>query len=259
MGLPGCSRALRAVVFAGFLASHGAVGALAADPADAVEQARTSEHAREPFGLSASLLSEGGLREKWLGLGRELDDERLVLARCEEDRGRCDSAAALQFLAIIDSAKSREGRARLGEINRAINLAIKPVSDLSQYGTADVWSPPLATLARAAGDCEDYAIAKLIALRQAGFPPADLKLLILSDTVGGEDHAVVAARLEGRWLLLDNRRMAMIEDVNALNYRPLFVIDAEGVKRYPDALPGRNDQQVVLATARHPDFATSPM
>ena len=64
--------------------------------------------------------------------------------------------------------RARDGRARLGEINRAINLAIRPMSDLAQYGEIDVWSSPLVTFAHGAGDCEDYAIAKFVALRLAG-------------------------------------------------------------------------------------------
>ena len=72
--------------------------------------------------------------EKWLGVQRKLDDELVQLALCDGDRERCVSPAALRFLAIVDNAKAREGRARLGEINRAINLAIHPMSDLAQYG-----------------------------------------------------------------------------------------------------------------------------
>ena len=125
----------------------------------------------EPFGLFASLLSEGGLREKWLGVERKLDDERVQLALCDGDRERCVSPAALRLLAIVDNARAREGRARLGEINRAINLAIRPMSDLAQYGQIDVWSSPLVTFAHGAGDCEDYAIAKYVALRLAGVAP----------------------------------------------------------------------------------------
>ena len=44
------------------------------------------------------------------------------LALCDGDRERCVSPAALRFSPIVDNAKAREGRARLGEINRAINL-----------------------------------------------------------------------------------------------------------------------------------------
>ncbi len=56
----------------------------------------------------------------------------------------------------------------------------------------------------------------------------------MRDTIRGEDHAVAAVRLDGRWLTLDNRRMAMVEDAYVRNYRPLFVIDQHGVMEYVD-------------------------
>jgi len=188
----------------------------------------------EPFGLFASKLSGGGLREKWLGVERKLDDERVQLALCDGDRARCTSPAALQLLAIVDKARARDGRARLGEINRAINLAIRPMSDMAQHGQIDVWSSPLDTFTTGAGDCEDYAIAKFVALRLAGVSPDDLRIVVMRDTIRGEDHAVAMARLDDHWLTLDNRRMAMIEDADLRNYRPLFVIDAHSVMRYDD-------------------------
>lgn len=92
----------------------------------------------EPFGLSSTVLTYGGLHDKWLGVARQLDDEQVQLALCDGDRGRCVSPAALRLLAIVDNARARAGRARLGEINRAINLAIRPMSDLAQYGQIDV-------------------------------------------------------------------------------------------------------------------------
>jgi predicted transglutaminase-like cysteine proteinase len=205
----------------------------------------------EPFGLLTSPLSEGELREKWLGVERALDDEMLVLALCREDRAGCRSLPALQFLAIVDNATAREGRARLGEINRAVNLAIKPVSDLVQYGSIDVWSSPLATFATGAGDCEDYAIAKFVALRLSGIAAQDLRLVILHDSVSQEDHAVVAARLQGRWLMLDNRHMVMVEDTHMRNYRPTFVIDHDGVRQYAVAPP-----LLVERTSRHSTVVT---
>src|SRR5882757_6772144 len=188
----------------------------------------------EPFGLPTVILSEGGLHDKWLGVRRRLDDEMVQLALCEGDREGCLWPAALQFLAIVDAAKARDGRARLGEINRAINLAVRPVSDLAQYGRLDVWTSPLVTLIRG-GDCEDYAIAKFVALRRAGIAPDDLRIVIMRDTVRGDDHAVAAVRLDGHWLTLDNRRMAMVEDSDIRNYRPTHVIDQHNIMRYTDA------------------------
>jgi predicted transglutaminase-like cysteine proteinase len=236
---------------------------LTAATLDSAGSSELAGRSREPFGLSASPLSWGGLREKWLGVERKLDDERVQLALCDGDRDRCVSPAALQLLAIVDNARAREGRARLGEINRAINLAIRPMSDLAQYGEIDVWSSPLVTLAHGAGDCEDYAIAKFVALRLAGISPDDLRIVVMRDTIRSEDHAVAAARLDGHWLMLDNRRMAMVEDAYVRNFRPLFVIDQSGVMQYADTpllaqLPDRDvAPPAVLNLAAQPGLISS--
>ena len=75
--------------------------------------------------------------------------------------------------------------------------------------------------------------------------------MVLHDALQNEDHAVAAARLDGHWLMLDNRRMAMIDDAHVRNYRPLFVIDETTVMKYLDtsgvaALP---DRDPAVATA----------
>jgi predicted transglutaminase-like cysteine proteinase len=202
----------------------------------------------EPFGLAASPVHTGPVYDKWSALKHKLDDERVQLALCDGDRDACVSDPALQLLAIVDIGRAREGRARLGEINRAINLAIRATSDLAQYGEMDVWSSPLATFAHGAGDCEDYAIAKFAALRQAGVRPEDLRIIIMRDIFHGEDHAVAAAKLDGHWLMLDNRRMAMVEDAYVRNYRPLFVMDETGLSRYVDQpLEARLDRDATPA------------
>ena len=104
-----------------------------------------AEPSAEPFGLSASPCLRAACATNGWRVARKLDDERVQLALCDGDREHCASPAALQFLAIVDSGRTRDGRARLGEINRAINLAIRPMSDLAQYGEIDVWTSPLVT------------------------------------------------------------------------------------------------------------------
>lgn len=255
MEFPGRAQLLRAIVFACGLAWFGPTTALNAATPDSdrtfdAAAARTPE----PFGLPVMAVPAGALHDKWLGLAGKLDDDRVQIALCDGDRERCASDAALQFLAIVDSARLREGRARLGETNRAINLAIRPMSDLAQYGEVDVWTSPLVTFGRGAGDCEDYAIAKFMALRQAGMAADDLRIVIMRDTIHGEDHAVATARLDGHWLLLDNRRMAMVEDIDVRNYRPLFVIDHTGIMKYSDTplLAHMPDASPAIAPATEP-------
>jgi predicted transglutaminase-like cysteine proteinase len=258
MGFFGHSQTWRVVVLAWGLVWFGSAAPLTAGTLIAPGAFDLIRKSAEPFGMFASKLSGGGLREKWRGVERKLDDERVQLALCDGDRTRCVSPAALQFLAIVDNARAREGRARLGEINRAINLAIRPMSDMAQYGQIDVWSPPLDTFATGAGDCEDYAIAKFVALRMAGFSPDDLRIVVMRDTIRGEDHAVTMARLDDHWLTLDNRRMAMIEDADVRNHRPLFVIGDRGVMRYDDMPPPRQDSAPVAVNFVIPTGVTSP-
>ena len=151
MGISGHSHAWRAAVLACVIAWFGPATALVAGTLDSSLASEPAGRSAEPFGLSASALSWGSFREKWLEVERKLDDERVQLALCDGDRERCVSPAALRLLAIVDNARTREGRARLGVVNRAINLAIRPMSDLAQYGVIDVWSSPVATFASGAG------------------------------------------------------------------------------------------------------------
>jgi len=104
-------------------------------------------------------------------------------------------SAALQYLAIIDAAKARDGRARLGEINRASTWRSgrRATSHSMARSTLDLAARDAHKGRR---DCEDYAIAKFVALRKAGIAPDDLRIVIMHSTISGEDHAVAAARLD---------------------------------------------------------------
>jgi predicted transglutaminase-like cysteine proteinase len=264
MAIPVRAHAWRAVVVGCSIAWLGHVGVLHAETINSPDSTASVRPSSEPFGLTAFALSEGSLRDKWQALASRIDDDRVQLALCDGDREGCASPAALRFLAAVDVGREREGRARFGEINRAINLAIRPMSDLAQYGEMDVWTSPLVTFNRGAGDCEDYAIAKFVALRAAGVPAEDLRIVIMRDVVHGEDHAVAAARLDDRWLMLDNRRMAMIEDAYVRNYRPMFVIGSSGISRYAITPllaggPGRDAaRSAALDASAQPGLIPSP-
>lgn len=186
---------------------------------------------KEPFGLFTFRAPEGLLWRKWRGIEADMAKEQSVLDRCREEAGSCPSYAA-QFLRLIDAVKSRSGRAKLDEANRAVNAAIRYVSDYAQHGEPDRWSAPLATFATAKGDCEDYAIAKYVALREAGFPGDELRLVLLHDRAVRQDHAVLAAHLDDHWLILDNRSSELIEDSDASSFTPLFAINHRGVQLF---------------------------
>jgi predicted transglutaminase-like cysteine proteinase len=178
----------------------------------------------EPFALGSPPSALDAIRAKWLQVRNEIAQDAIVLAGCRSVPETCPPAAR-PFLDLIDTARGKDGRALLGEINRAVNLTIRYVADLTQHGI-DVWSSPLATFASGQGDCEDYAIAKYLALRESGIAAENLRLVVV-ETRRGSAHAVLAARLDDRWLLLDNTALVLVPDYERADYRPLIAFGAE--------------------------------
>jgi predicted transglutaminase-like cysteine proteinase len=199
----------------------------------------------EPFGLFAFRAPEGVLWTKWRDVERAMQVEARTIERCRAEPETCPSAGALRFIALAETAREETGRARLEAVSHAVNKAIRYISDMAQHGVPDLWSPPLATLTTRLGDCEDYAIAKYAVLREAGVAPEDLRIVLLRDTASREDHAVLAAREDGRWFILDNRRAGFYQDTALPQYMPLFALGQNGVQVFaaPYAMRPRHESE----------------
>jgi predicted transglutaminase-like cysteine proteinase len=190
----------------------------------------TQSDSRAPlFGMETEPVA-GAVSAKWRAVKADIDHEQQVLARCHAQEA-CP-AVAQELLDIVAEGAGRSGRARVGLINRAVDLAITPTRDEAQWGVADHWSPPFETLQSRRGDCEDYAIVKYVALLQAGLSHEDVRIVILRNVLQKEDHAAVAARVDGQWLILDNVRLALVRDTDMIGSIPKFVLDRDGARRF---------------------------
>ena len=219
-------------------ASQAATGASTTDPEDSFVRANASvafappseleirsETRSEPFGLYSVEMTNGWLLNTWRGVQNDVRAEKEILTRCRTQADNCPRAART-FLAIVAEGRAHNGRARIGIINRAINLAIRAKRDPAY------WMGPLATLTKGSGDCKDYAIATYVALTEAGVAEEDLRLVIVHDLALDEDHAIVTARLGRNWIVLDNRWLALTQDADLRRAVPLFVLDHDGVRRF---------------------------
>ena len=122
-------------------------------------------------------------------------------------------------------ATETEGRTtveKLRIVNSMINSAIRYRSDRSLYGELDHWATPSEILLYASGDCEDFAILKMMALIRAGLPPQSLSLVVLRDNGRGVFHAVLAVATSSGTFILDNNRAEVAMDADLPNYLPLF-------------------------------------
>jgi predicted transglutaminase-like cysteine proteinase len=94
----------------------------------------------------------------------------------------------------------------------------------------------LAALSQA-GDCKSYAVAKYLALADAGIAASDRRLVMLKVTkLSAELHLAVLVRDGERWLILDNRMLTLVDSTAAHQYAPLHEFDENGVRDYR-ALP----------------------
>jgi predicted transglutaminase-like cysteine proteinase len=85
------------------------------------------------------------------------------------------------------------------QVNAHANKTVRPISDQSQYATAERWSLPT----KRGGDCEDYALLKKQQLIKAGFAPEQLLVATVLDR-NRQSHAVLVLRTGKQDLVLDN-------------------------------------------------------
>ena len=114
---------------------------------------------------------------------------------CEANGGECKQDGREE--ARLDATPER--LSELDAINRSVNHAIKPLTDLEVYGVTEHW-----TLPSKAGDCEDYALLKRKILMQRGWPASALLMTVVRDE-RGEGHAVLTARTAQGDFVLDNK------------------------------------------------------
>lgn len=214
----------------------------------------------EPFGLYRFRAPEGAIWTKWRTIESDMKVETAEIDRCRADAESCSLEVA-GFLRTADSARLAGGRKGLAIVNEGLNAAIRYKSDMAHHGVIDKWSAPLATLKDGVGDCEDYAIAKYVALRQAGLPAEDLRILLVRDTISAQDHAVVAARHESHWLILDNRWSGLAEAGTQSRLVPRFALDDGGVhlltSRFAMQMPASGEFDSLPASSSAEAGATS--
>ncbi|HRZ78172.1 MAG TPA: transglutaminase-like cysteine peptidase, partial [Bacteroidales bacterium] len=85
-------------------------------------------------------------------------------------------------------------------------LTARFVSDAELYGVADYWATPTEFIARGAGDCEDFAIAKYATLKAMGMDVAKLRITYVKSLTLDQAHMVLAyyPTPDAEPLILDN-------------------------------------------------------
>ncbi|MDR2744064.1 MAG: transglutaminase-like cysteine peptidase [Desulfovibrio sp.] len=92
---------------------------------------------------------------------------------------------------------------KVSAISGFINFQAEGATDKEIYGVEEKWAAPGEFFRRARGDCEDFAIAKYFVLREKGFSPDELRLLIVREG-GTAGHMLLAVLIGGQPHIIDN-------------------------------------------------------
>lgn len=101
-----------------------------------------------------------------------------LYGRIEKKYGAGGRIRAEEWQQLLNSqvAKNLPEADKLKKVNDFFNQRIDFVDDIVLWGVEDYWATPIELLAKGAGDCEDYAIAKYFTLKALGVPEEKMRI-----------------------------------------------------------------------------------
>ena len=157
---------------------------------------------------------------KWVDALNRTNNENL-LAKCRE--GNCKSRQQAWY-EMVQEMRGRGRYEQMVGVHRWLNR-YKYINDDDLWGRSDFWATP-GEFVNLSGDCEDYSIAKYYTFKALGWNEADLRLVVLRDTVRNIPHAVLAVNYNGENYILDNLATEPLQDKYLRQYTPYYAVNA---------------------------------
>jgi predicted transglutaminase-like cysteine proteinase len=112
---------------------------------------------------------------------------------------------------LLEKTKDEPTSKKLEKVNDFFN-SVKYGIDKDIYGISDYWANPFEFLAKDKGDCEDYVIAKYLALEYLGIPASKMFLSYVRLKGSSDAHMVLSyyETPNSEPLILDNVRKIIL-------------------------------------------------
>ena len=120
-----------------------------------------------------------------------LDFSSELILKVKEKYGEQASNRVLSWQALVKSAHSLPEKEKLKRVNDFFNQQVEFVDDEYLWGMVDYWATPLEVLAKGAGDCEDYSIAKYFTLRELGVSDSKMRITYVKAIELNQAHMVL--------------------------------------------------------------------
>lgn len=152
--------------------------------------------------------------------------ERHIIQVAEE--GSCHSVKfnqchLRQWHAYLNSIKTQPLMKQVRLVNRYANEK-EYILDIENYGMVDYWATPKEFLFNN-GDCEDYAIIKMLSMKWLGYDTSAMRVVVVQDTNLRIPHAVMALENRGDILILDNQIEEVLSHTGIFHYIPVYSVN----------------------------------
>ena len=143
---------------------------------------------------------------------------RDVLRKAEDRYGAEAVDRLVRWEALLRGDDSTSDYEKLQKVNAFFNETVRFVDDIELYGVKDYWATPVELLARQAGDCEDFAIAKFFSLKALGVAEEKLNITYVKALQYNMMHMVLTyySHPGAEPLVLDN----LVDEIYPASRRP---------------------------------------
>ena len=159
-------------------------------------------------------------------------DRMQQLAR--ERYGSNAEETVIAWRRLLAEQRAQPVEQQLAAVNTFFNRRMFYELDPVVWGQNDYWASPLEFMGRAAGDCEDFAIAKYVTLLQLGVPNERLRLIYVRARTAGaktEAHMVLGyyENPSDEPLILDNLITSIRPASQRPDLTPVFSFNSQGL------------------------------
>jgi len=121
----------------------------------------------------------------------QLEISAILLDKIQQKFGDEAITRVEQWQSLIKTAKTLPEKEKLRRVNQFFNQRIEFVDDIYLWGVKDYWATPIELLARGAGDCEDYSIAKYFTLKELGVDEKKMRITYVKALKLRQAHMVL--------------------------------------------------------------------
>ena len=173
------------------------------------------------FGYQENERSNLDLFPQWLSVLERNIRQHTPEGNCESRR--LDQCHLKNWLSFLKEIKSLPKLEQVKKINYYANKH-DYILDIDNYGMEDYWATPREFLYNN-GDCEDYAITKMLSLKMLNFEMQHIRLVVLQDTNLRTPHAVLAVDTRNDTLIMDNQIDEVVSHKHILHYVPVYALN----------------------------------